>query len=264
MELLQCYIGPEISQEQFIPEHFFIHLIKGTFSGYDGNRNLILKKGESCIAIKNHLARYNKQTVDGEYQKVVVIFDEAFLKKFYQKYQPDIGKSITDKAFIPMKQSEKIQNFVQSLIPTYKGVVRINDNNSDIKREELLAILLQSEPELSGVLFNFGSPGKINLEAFMNKNFKFNVCLERFAFLTGRSLSSFKRDFKYIFDETPNRWLLKKRLEEAHFLIDKKHKKPNDIYFDLGFENLSHFSFAFKKLYGQNPTALLKAKKTGT
>jgi AraC-like DNA-binding protein len=35
--------------------------------------------------------------------------------------------------------------------------------------------------------------------------------------------------------------LVKKRLEEAYFLMAKKHQKPNDIYLDLGFESLSHF-----------------------
>jgi AraC family transcriptional regulator, exoenzyme S synthesis regulatory protein ExsA len=264
MKLLNCYIGPEISQEQFIPEHFFVYLVKGTFSGYDGNKYLTLKAGESCLAIKNHLARYTKQKIDGEYQKVVVIFDEPFLKKFQYKYKPAIGKPITDMAFIQLRQDEKIQSFIQSLIPTYKGMDRINNENSDLKREELLLMLLRLQPELTGVLFNYGIPDKINLEAFMNKNYKFNVGMERFAFLTGRSISSFKRDFKSLFNETPSRWLLKRRLHEAYFLIDKKHKKPNDIYFDLGFEDLSHFSFAFKRFYGQNPTEILKGKKTST
>lgn len=264
MELLNCYIGPEISQEQFIPEHFFVYLVKGTFSGYDGNRYLTLKTGGSCLAVKNHLARYNKQKIDGEYQKVVVIFDEVFLKKFQAKYQPAIGKPITDIAFIQLNQNIKIPIFIQSLMPYYKGFGRINDAESDLKREELLSVLLHSQPELSGVFFNYGIPGKINLEAFMNKNYKFNVGLERFAFLTGRSISSFKRDFKYIFNETPNRWLVKRRLQEAYFLIDKKHKKPNEIFYEVGFEDLSHFSFAFKKLYKHNPTELLKEKKTST
>ncbi|WP_317194019.1 helix-turn-helix transcriptional regulator [Chryseobacterium sp. KMC2] len=68
------------------------------------------------------------------------------------------------------------------------------------------------------MLFDFGTPGRLDLEEFMQKNDKFNVNLERFAFLTGRSLSAFKRDFKKIFNETPNRWLIKRRLQEALFL----------------------------------------------
>ena len=100
--------------------------------------------------------------------------------------------------------------------------------------------------------------GKIDLEAFMNRNYKFNVSIQRFAYMTGRSISSFKRDFASIFSDTPNRWLIQKRLKEAYFLIDKKGKKPTDIYLDIGFEDLSPFSFAFKKKFGVSPALLRK------
>nr|WP_317166845.1 AraC family transcriptional regulator [Chitinophaga eiseniae] len=129
-----------------------------------------------------------------------------------------------------------------------------------MKREELLLILLQKQPDLAGVFFDFGIPQKINMEEFMNKNFTFNVSIERFAFHTGRSLSAFKRDFRAIFNDTPNHWLVKKRLQEAYFLIDKKNPKSSDIYLELGFETLSHFSYAFKKEFGQTPTELADPK----
>jgi AraC-like DNA-binding protein len=50
-------------------------------------------------------------------------------------------------------------------------------------------------------------------------------------------------------------------LQEAHFLIEKKGEKASVIYQDLGFEALSHFSFAFKKLFGLTPTELTEKKK---
>tara|TARA_B000000441_G_scaffold123835_1_gene100628 strand:- start:358 stop:630 length:273 start_codon:yes stop_codon:yes gene_type:complete len=87
----------------------------------------------------------------------------------------------------------------------------------------------------------------------MNDNYKFNVSVDRFAFLTGRSLSAFKRDFENIFKTSPSKWLVQKRLEEAHFLIKEKKQKASDIYLDLGFENLSHFSYAYKKRFGHSP-----------
>jgi AraC family transcriptional regulator, exoenzyme S synthesis regulatory protein ExsA len=95
----------------------------------------------------------------------------------------------------------------------------------------------------------------------MNKNFKFNVSIERFAYLTGRSLSAFKRDFEKIFGATPSHWLVQKRLEEAYYLINRKSKRPSDIYLDLGFEDLSHFSFAFKRLFGHTPTQVIRVRK---
>jgi len=51
--------------------------------------------------------------------------------------------------------------------------------------------------------------------------------------------------------------LTKKRLEEAFFLIKQQNQRPADIYLELGFEDLSHFSFAFKKQVGVTPTSII-------
>jgi len=56
----------------------------------------------------------------------------------------------------------------------------------------------------------------------MNHNYKYNIPLSSFAKFTGRSLSTFKRDFTNMFETTPEKWLQQKRLEQAHYLISKK------------------------------------------
>jgi len=117
-------------------------------------------------------------------------------------------------------------------------------------------LILQVHPELREVLFDFDEPHKIDLKAFMNQNYHFNVHLEQFAYLTGRSLASFKRDFSKIFGTTPGKWLQKRRLSEAFFLISEKGKSASEVYLDLGFEDLSHFSFAFKKHFGVAPSKI--------
>lgn len=256
-EIKSCYIGPEISPEQFIAEHFFLYLAKGKINGFDGSKKQTIHAGEYYLFIKNRLVRYNKEKTENEFEKVVIIFDEVFLKKFQEKHKPTVAKFKPEKAFLKLEESEWLPNFIQSLTPYYNSSGKINKAFAELKREELLIILLKNQPELTGVFFEYGIPEKINLEAFMNKNFKFNVSIRRLAYMTGRSLSAFKRDFKEIFNETPNRWLVQKRLQEAHFLIDKKNKKPIDIYLELGFEDLSHFSYAFKKQFGYAPTELV-------
>jgi len=117
-------------------------------------------------------------------------------------------------------------------------------------------ILLKANGELKIVLFDFSEPGKIDLEAFMNKNFHFIVELKRFAYLTGRSLATFKRDFEKTFHLSPSRWLQQRRLQEAHYLIKERDATPSDVYLNVGFEDLSHFSFAFKKQYGIAPSKI--------
>lgn len=252
-EIKSCYIGPVISPEQFVAEHFFLYIAKGRIHGYDGHRAATLNAGEYCLVRKNHLARYNKEKVNDEFEKVVVILDEAFLRKQ--------GKSVMDTttkpeaAFMPLKL-ERIPDFIDSLMPHYNQSMTIDQEVADRKREELLQILLTARPELAKVLFDFGKPEKIDLEAFMHRNYKFNASIERFAYLTGRSRSAFKRDFRELFQDTPNRWLVKRRLKEAYFLITKQQQQPSAIYLDLGFENLSHFSFAFKKAFGETAREL--------
>ena len=130
-----------------------------------------------------------------------------------------------------------------------------------VKTIEAIELLLRN-PELKNFLFDFSEPHKIDLEAYMNRHFSYNIPLAQFAKLTGRSLSTFKRDFVRIFGTTPEKWLQKQRLEQAHFLITQKNKRPSEIYLELGFETLSHFSFAFKKQFGITPTELSKSFTT--
>jgi AraC-like DNA-binding protein len=136
------------------------------------------------------------------------------------------------------------------------GSGNTNKMLTTLKVKEAIIILLETNPQLKNVLFDFSEPGKIDLEAYMNEHYKFNVDINRFAYLTGRSLATFKRDFEKIFNTPPNRWLQHKRLNDAYFLIKEKGWKTSNVYMEVGFKDFSHFSFAFKKAFGVAPSRL--------
>ena len=260
--IANCYISPSPSTEQFIPNHTFMYLVAGSMTVYDGSKEYKLNPGDCGIGRRNHLARYTKQMENGDFKKIYITFELEFLKEFSETYHFAVCyKKMTD-TVIRLENSELINNFIQSLMPYFNEKGVIDGDFLSIKRSELLLVLLKTNPDLANVLFDFSSPEKIDLEKFMNTNFRFNVSIERFAYLTGRSLSAFKRDFKVIFNLNPGYWLVQKRLEEAYYLIGKKQKKPSEIYLELGFEDFSHFSFAFKKRYGVSPTKLPATKES--
>ena len=87
----------------------------------------------------------------------------------------------------------------------------------------------------------------------MQKNFQHDLNLEDFAKLSGRSLSTFKRDFKDYFKETPGKWLTNKRLEFAKSLLLSSDLDINQICFESGFKNPSHFNKIFKEKYTMPP-----------
>jgi hypothetical protein len=51
-------------------------------------------------------------------------------------------------------------------------------------------------------------------------------------------------------------------LEEARFLIEEKKQKPADIYLDLGFEDITHFYFVFKRNLGQLRVKLMAVEES--
>ena len=99
-------------------------------------------------------------------------------------------------------------------------------------------------------------PRSVSLDRVMNDNYCFNLKLEQYALLSNRSLSAFKRDFQKQFNSTPGKWLMEKRLQHARFLLASKDKTVSEAAFESGFENLSHFSRAFKERFGISPAGV--------
>jgi AraC-like DNA-binding protein len=93
---------------------------------------------------------------------------------------------------------------------------------------------------------------KIDLQDFMEKNFRCDMSMTEFARASGRSLSTFKRDFKKMSELSPERWLTDRRLRSAFELL-KRGRRVSDACFDVGFKNVSHFSAIFKKKFGITP-----------
>ena len=80
-----------------------------------------------------------------------------------------------------------------------------------------------------------------------------NLTVTDLAALSGRSVTSFNRDFKKTYSTTPKRWLLDQRLEYANTLLEQTDQTVTDIALQIGYENVSHFIKAFKDKYGATP-----------
>ena len=100
---------------------------------------------------------------------------------------------------------------------------------------------------------------KIDLKDFMEKNFKSDMSMSEYAQASGRSLSTFKRDFKKFSALSPERWITARRLTAALDLL-RRRRRVTDVCFDVGFKNVSHFSAAFKKKFGVTPGDIRKQK----
>src|ERR1051326_3596015 len=89
----------------------------------------------------------------------------------------------------------------------------------------------------------------------MEANFCFNLSLEEYAKLCHRSLSSFKREFQTLFEESPGKWLLQRRLEYSAKLLRDSPMNVTEMAFESDFEDVSHFSRVFKERFNVPPIA---------
>lgn len=250
-----CYFKNRKAGEQFIAQHGISYIISGELEAYDGYTKQTYRKGDVVLYRKNALIRFVKYPAGEEaFEAVSVILDDQLLQDLAQ--QDQLTSEYRGKeSLYKLDTDDLIKSYFLSLLPWFGNDIDIE--LAEIKKKEIVYLLLRHDKKLKDILFHFGIPGKINLEAFMNMHYRFNVPVARLAFLTGRSLATFKRDFEKVFGTSPSRWLQQKRLEEAYYLLESKKMKTKDVYLEVGFETLSHFSYAFKNKFGVSPSNLL-------
>jgi len=241
-----------------VAQHTISYQMSGSFILADNKDKYMANPGDFHLIRKNQLVKFAKiPPPNGTCESMNIYLSDENLKNFAHEYQLKSEHVTKTNALVKIDVNSVLENFIASL----RILLASNLNTkplTELKIKELLLILVQSKPELKNILFDFSEPHKIDLEAFMNQNYRYNVNLERFAHLTGRSLATFKRDFEKVFQTSPHQWMLKKRLDEAHYLLKEEKKSASDIFVDLGFEDLSHFSYAFKKQFGYSPKSLTK------
>lgn len=166
--------------------------------------------------------------------------------------------AINDTEMMSFPHHLLLSNFIAGISGGIESDYRANEELVYLKIQECLNILAYANRNARGWFNYVNKLHKINLKDFMEKHYKDNLPLVQIAEASGRSLSTFRRDFLKEYGMTPGKWLLGKRLTEAYRLITEKSMRPSEFIIDLGFESFSHFSRSFKARFNIQPSALYK------
>jgi len=240
------------------PEHVLVYLYSGEQVIEDRNRKITLQAGECAFIRRDHRLKMYKNSKGEElYKGISLTFKRSVLREFYSKMdKTQVPKNIavSDDYVFKLQASPDLESLFQSLTPYFDSNIKPTEGVTHLKLLEGIYALLNNNEQLYPILFDFAEPWKIDLLEFLNENFADELTMEQIASFTGRSLATFKRDFKKISNLTPQKWLIKRRLEMAYIKLKEEGKKVQDVYIEVGFKNPSHFSTAFKKQYGKPPT----------
>ena len=259
--LYACEGESHFGHDPFVYEHYFCIITSGSADHYTDKGVVNYPTGSLCLIRRNQLLKVIKKP-DGQkpFATITVFLEQKTLKEYSSEHGVKANGIYVGEPILILENDAFLKGYFDSLMPYFDQPEKLTPILAHAKTTEVITLLLRN-PALKNFLYDFSEPHKIDLEGYMNRHFSYNIPLAQFAKLTGRSLSSFKRDFVKIFNTTPEKWLQKQRLEQAHFLITQKNKRPSDIYLELGFETLSHFSYTFKKQFGHTPTALQNTSK---
>lgn len=245
----ELYVG-----EHFVPEHILMRVYSGEMEIRNVSKRQVLSTGDTVLIARNQLSQITKKPKNGvPFKSLTLFLPQKELRAYFPMNTVHPKLKLTE---LHLHKHSLIDSLFQSILQYYEIGEELPMELIGMKINEAIAVLKNIQPETLNILTDFSEPGKIDLENFMVKNYQFNVSLERFAYLTGRSLATFKRDFKRIFFESPSKWLQQKRLNAAYELMLSKKLKASDVYLEVGFENLSHFSYAFKNHFGFPPSAI--------
>src|ERR1700730_19442351 len=203
-----CTFEQHHSYEKFVPYHVLAFHFSGETHIQHQNGKLVLKKNQMLLAQKNQLAKSIKiPATDKAYKIISVVLTDAALQQYALDNSIHENKNYTGEKNLLLKPDALLKSYFQSLLPYVEQSEKISKKLAAIKTTEAIELLLHLKPSLKSFLFDFSEPYKIDLEKFMLQNYHYNVPIEHFAKLTGRSLAAFKRDFSQIFQRPPRKWL---------------------------------------------------------
>jgi AraC-like DNA-binding protein len=244
-----------------IREHGIVYVLSGKLEINEGGKITYLYRGECAFVRKDNRISMTKMPEKNEqYKSIWLTFTRPFLREFYRtlnkKQLPeDVKRQKVSVYKLPADRPD-IRSLFESMTPYFDSPIPPTDELLKLKMTEGVLILLNTDKDVYASLFDFVAPWKIDILDFLNENYMYDLSVKEIASFTGRSIASFKRDFKKISPLSPEKWVIEKRLKIAHDKISKENKKASDVYLELGFKSLSHFSTAFKRQYGFPPTAI--------
>lgn len=235
--------------------NYFAYIVEGRKIWHTAEGSYDLRAGDCAFIRKGGFI--SEQFFETQSCFIFFFMPDEFIREAVQ------GKiktfSMPEKQFasvIPVEDNAMVQAFFHSMMSYFGSHREPDEALLELKFKELVLTLVDNvaNSELRSYCSSLlQQPKTLTLQQVMEENFCFNLKLEEFARLSARSLSAFKRDFENLYQTSPGKWLLEKRLNHAMHLLTNMGKTVSEAAFESGFESASHFSRSFRQRFGAPP-----------
>jgi len=254
--VIRKIVHDDLRNVDFISTHPCVaHIIYGTETFYsESGEDLVLKDRDLIFVPRGQLMRSDFKMEDGPLRAVLVFFSDRLIDEFLDEAGTRIE---TQPIANPLKvdANEHLTQFIKSTHAIYHDL-QVDEQLMRNKLLELLLLLstLIGKEQIKELLFSGRSAQSSgNFKRTIERYALEQIPLETLALLTGRSMSSFKRDFQRIFQSSPAKWFREQRLNKARDLLETGSLSVTEIALEIHYDSTSHFIEQFKARFGCTP-----------
>lgn len=239
----------------------FLYLLEGEMQYQVDDEQMDIPTKHSlflnCINSGKQISNSNSNNNNG---LVIVNFHPDILKKIYDKELPLLLHSpkntVSNKSIEKINNDFLIQKFIEGLLFYFENPSLVNEDILILKLKEIILLLLQTRnvEAIQVILSQLFSPTTYTFKQIIEAHLFSQLTIEELAQQNNLSVSSFKREFAKLYNDTPANYIKNKRLEKAAELLLVSGERITDIAFDCGFNDLANFTKSFSEKYNITPT----------
>lgn len=246
--------------DTLINEARIVHVIKGRSNFYAANQQIELHSGNTVVMKPDNFINHWRPNETEELNEVIAFqLRTDLIQYIYQNRTPQWLLSKQTERVFPIQKVEQnylLSNYFENLRYYFDNPGLISEEITQIKIQELIFLLIQTDKSgnLRKIFNNLFRKNEYEFQEVIQAHLFDNLTLKDLAFLTGLSLSSFKRKFTAVYGTSPNKYFISKRLEKAQLLLRTTDLRISEIAYDCGYSDVSHFIKTFQKNYHYTPS----------
>lgn len=218
----------------------------------------------NCISSGNQIRH---ALPDSTCEIVIVTFYPDILKKIYDRELPlllQTPKTISNKSNEKINNDFLIQKYIEGLLFYFENPSMVNEDILVLKLKEIILLLSQTQnaEAVQVILSQLFSPVTYTFKQIIEANLFSQLTIEQLAEQNNLSLSSFKREFAKLYNDTPASYIKNKKLEKAAELLLASNQRITEIAMDCGFNDLANFTRSFSDKYHRTPREYRQELKT--
>ncbi|MES2828238.1 MAG: AraC family transcriptional regulator [Bacteroidota bacterium] len=237
----------------------FLYMLKGETQFQFEDSHLNLPSNHALLLNCTHPGRQINDSNKSDGEIVIVTFHPEILKKIYDRELPLIfqqSNKITNQNSRKINNDFLIQKYIEGLLFYFENPSLVNEEILVLKLKEIILLLSQTQEAetIQVILSQLFSPAIYTFKQVIEANLLSPLGVEDLAEKTNLSISSFKREFKKLYDDSPANYIKTKRLAKAAELLCVSEERITDIAYNCGFNDLANFTKSFHDKYGSSPT----------